>query len=196
MSHISYPALRGKHVCVFCGSRSGRRIEYALAAQQIGEILARSGAKLVFGGGRIGVMGIAADAALAHGGEVISVIPEYLRSAEVDHPGATTRHVVEDLFERKRVMMHLSDAFLTLPGGLGTLDELLEVLTWRQLGRHDKPIAVLNTSDYFQPLLNAIQHSVAEEFLTAGHRDMMIVDADPTRLLGRVATIIAEDEED
>ncbi|MCC6203095.1 MAG: TIGR00730 family Rossman fold protein [Gammaproteobacteria bacterium] len=196
MSNISFPALRGKRICVFCGSRSGRRPDYTQAAVHTGEILARSGAHLVFGGGRIGIMGILADTVLAHGGQVISVIPEYLRSAEVDHPGATEHHVVEDLFERKRVMMQLSDAFLTLPGSLGTFDEFLEVLTWRQLGRHDKPIGVLNTADYFVPMLQAIDHAVAEEFLSARYQDMMLIESDPAQLFGRIATVLAEDDDD
>ena len=196
MSNVSFPALRGKRLCIFCGSRSGRRSDYAQAARQVGEILARSGAQLVFGGGRIGIMGLVADAVLALGGHVISVIPEYLRSAEVDHPGATERHVVEDLFERKRVMMRLSDAFLTLPGGLGTFDEFLEVLTWRQLGRHDKPIGVLNTADYFAPMLRAIDHAVGEEYLSARYHEMMIVDSDPLKLMGRVAALLADNDEE
>lgn len=196
MQNESVSILGGKHICVFCGSRSGRRADYADAAHQIGTLLAGAGAKLVFGGGKVGIMGIAADAALAAGGEVVSVIPEYLRSAEVDHPHVTERHVVNDLFERKQVMMQLSDAFLALPGGLGTLDELLEVLTWRQLGRHDKPIGILNTADYFNPTLNAMQHAITEGFLSAGQMDWIIVEPDPQQLLGDLATAIRLYDED
>ncbi len=148
-------------------------------AEKVGELLANAGVGVIFGGGRIGLMGVLADSVLAAGGEVISVIPDYLRSEEVEHTGVTTRHIVDDLFERKALMMREADGFLALPGGLGTYDELLEVMTWRQLKQHLKPIGILNVAGYFDPFLQTVRRAQEEGFVPEGQLEMLLMGTDP-----------------
>ena len=160
---------------VYCGSYEGAKPAYREAARALGELLAENGIRLVFGGGDIGLMGAAADAALAAGGEVIGVIPGHLKEREVGHLGVTTLHVVGTMHERKERMFALSDACAILPGGLGTLDEALEVLTWKQLGLHAKPIVIVNVAGYWQPFLTLIEQVIAERFANEAARGLYSV---------------------
>ncbi len=153
-----------RSVCVFCGSRVGDDPGFRAAARQLGEQFARHGIRLVYGGGSIGLMGVLADAVLKHGGEVHGVIPEFLDRIEVGHTKLTSLDVVDSMHLRKAQMAEMSDAFLVLPGGLGTLDETMEILTWRQLGLHDKPILLLDHKGYWEPLLALIDHVVTRGF--------------------------------
>jgi len=173
-------------VCVFCGSQHGTRPDYAQAAAVLGEEIARRGWRLVYGGGNVGLMSVVADAALAAGGEVIGVIPDSLQERELGHGGVTTLHVVRSMHQRKALMAEESTAFIALPGGLGTLEELAEIWTWRQLGFHEKPIGVLNVAGFFDPLLSFLDHAMNEGFLKPVHRHRLIVDADPAGLLKRL----------
>ena len=154
-----------KAICVYCGSNAGSRPAYAERAAALGERIAREGLALVYGGGNVGLMGLAADAALAAGGEVIVVIPEQLVTWEVAHKGVSRLEVVANMHERKMRMFDLADAFVALPGGFGTLDEMFEMLTWRQLGIGDKPCAFLDVDGFYAPLLQMIDRMVAERFL-------------------------------
>ena len=154
-----------KAICVYCGSNTGNRPAYAERAIALGERIAREGLALIYGGGNVGLMGLAADAALAAGGEVIGVIPEQLVTWEVAHKGVSRLEVVANMHERKMRMFDLADAFVALPGGFGTLDEMFEMLTWRQLGIGDKPCAFLDVDDFYAPLLQMIDRMVAERFL-------------------------------
>jgi uncharacterized protein (TIGR00730 family) len=180
-----------RRVCVFCGSAVGVRPEYALAAQQFAGALASRGLGLVYGGGHVGLMGIVADAALAAGCEVIGVIPAALQEREIGHPRLTTMHVVGTMHERKAKMAALADAFVALPGGLGTLDETFEIWTWALLGIHQKPFALLNVVGYWQPLLAMVDRMVAEGFVRAEHRQMLCVSDDPSELLERMSSLAA-----
>jgi uncharacterized protein (TIGR00730 family) len=175
-----------KRLCVYCGSKAGVRDEYRIAAESFGRLLSERGIELVFGGGSIGVMGIRADAVLASGGRAIGVIPRCLSSKEVLHPNLTETIVVESMHERKARFEELADAFAALPGGLGTFEELFEILTWSQLGLHRKPVGVLNTAGYFDPLLAQIDLAIDEGFLNADHRELFIVETDPAVLLDRL----------
>jgi uncharacterized protein (TIGR00730 family) len=175
-----------RRVCVFCGSSLGSRPAYADAARGLGEALARRRIGLVYGGGSIGLMGVVADAALAAGGEVIGVIPRALERRELAHGKLTRLDVVGSMHERKARMAELSDAFVALPGGLGTLEELAEVLTWAQLGLHRKPCALLDAGGYWRPLTAFLDHAVAERFVRHEHRAMVLVDDDPEALLDRL----------
>jgi hypothetical protein len=175
-------------LCVFCGSSSGASPAYAEAASRFGRAAAGRGLTLVYGGGRVGLMGIVADAALAAGGTVIGVIPEALATRELAHAGVTELRVVASMHERKAMMSELADGFLALPGGIGTLEEWFEVWTWSQLGFQPKPCGLLNVAGYFDPLLAFLDHMTAERFLTAVHRSMAIVDDQPERLLDRLAS--------
>jgi uncharacterized protein (TIGR00730 family) len=172
-------------VCVFCGSSTGTGPGYRDAADHVGRRLAERGMGLVYGGARVGTMGVIADAALAAGGWVTGVIPQSLVDREVAHHGVDDLHVVADLHERKALMASLSDAFLALPGGAGTLEELFEVFTWAQLGLHDKPIALLDVGGYWQPMLRFLDHMAEEGFLKAEYRDMLIVHTDVDVVLDR-----------
>ncbi|MBN6036688.1 TIGR00730 family Rossman fold protein [Amycolatopsis sp. 195334CR] len=172
-----------KRVCVFCGSSPGNSPVYTEQAAALGKLLAERGIGLVYGGASVGTMGVVADAALAAGGEVIGVIPGHLMSAEVGHHGLTELHVVDTMHERKAMMAELSDAFLALPGGAGTLEELFEVWTWAQLGLHAKPLGLVDVAGYFEPLRKFVDHMVDEGFLRAQHREMVSVDPDPRVLL-------------
>ncbi|ALG75137.1 lysine decarboxylase [Azospirillum thiophilum] len=151
-------------VCVYCGASARVADVHKEAAHALGDGLARRGIRMVYGGGRVGLMGIAADAALAAGGEVVGIIPEHIQSAEIEHTGLTELHVVDSMHTRKRMMVERSDAFVILPGGLGTLDEAFEILTWKQLQLHDKPIVIADVDGYWRPLLGLIDHMVAQGF--------------------------------
>ena len=172
-----------KRVCVFCGSSSGARAEYTRAAAETGQVIARRGLGLVYGGGHVGLMGVAADAALRAGGEVIGAITHALRDREIGHDGLTELHVVRTMHERKALMAALSDGFLVLPGGIGTLEEFFEVWTWGQLGEHAKPVGLVNVAGYFDGLIRFLETMMAEGFLKRKHRKMLIVADTPTAVL-------------
>jgi uncharacterized protein (TIGR00730 family) len=176
-----------KHVCIFCGSSSGRPEVYTDAARALGTALAKNGLGVVYGGGKVGLMGELANACLRAGGEVIGVIPEHLVSRELAHHGVSRLIRVHSMHERKRRMAELSDAFLVLPGGIGTMDEFFEVFTWLQLGLHRKPVALLNPNGFFDPLLTLLDHMTAAHFLKARTRQQLIVETDPERLLVALA---------
>jgi len=176
-----------KRVCVYCGSSSGSRPEYAQAARDTGTMLAQRGLELVYGGAGRGLMGILADAALASGGKVTGVIPHALVKMEVAHRSLTDLRVVATIHERKAMMVELADAFIALPGGFGTLEEFCEVATWAQLGLHRKPHGLLNVAGYYDPLLAFLRHSVAEGFIRSEHHQMILSDTDPGHLLDRMA---------
>lgn len=174
-------------VCVFCGSSAGTRPAYADAARELGELLARRGICLVYGGGDVGLMGVLADSALAAGGEVIGVIPRALADREVAHGGLTALHVVRTMHERKQMMHDLSDGFIALPGGLGTLEEFFEVLTWGQLGMHAKPCGILDVEGYYEPMLALLDRAVDDQLLKPENRAMLMYDTSAERLLDRMA---------
>ena len=176
-----------KRVCVFCGSSSGARRSYREAAAELGRLLAASRIGAVYGGGNVGLMGALADAALAANGDVIGVIPEHLVSKELAHRGVDLR-VVHSMHERKALMADLSDAFVALPGGYGTLEEFCEVLTWSQLGLHAKPCGLLNVDGYYDGLLGLIDHAVAEGFVRPESRHLVIVADDAQQLLARLSS--------
>jgi uncharacterized protein (TIGR00730 family) len=173
-------------ICVFCGASSGAHPAYTEAARELGRTLARTGRRIVFGGGQVGMMGALADAALAAGGQVIGVIPKHLVAYEVAHPGLTELHVVGTMHARKQLMADRADAFVVLPGGLGTMEEFFEVWTWGQLGIHRKPYGLLNVHGYFDPLLAFLEHAVNERFIRPEHRKLLLVDTDPASLLERL----------
>ena len=175
-----------KRVCVFCGSSPGVDPIHAESAQQAGTAIAKAGLGLVYGGASVGLMGIVADAALVAGGEVIGVLPAALRDRELAHHGLTALHITGSMHERKAMMADLADGFVALPGGIGTLEELFEVWTWTQLGDHGKPVALLNVAGFYRPLLAFLDSVVAAGFMKATHRDMLIDEADVSRLLTRM----------
>jgi uncharacterized protein (TIGR00730 family) len=170
-------------VCVFCASRDGADPVYRRAAAAFGHELARRGMTLVYGGGRIGLMGALADGALAAGGRVVGVIPDFLREREVAHEALSECVKVDDLFERKAVMIERADAFVALPGGIGTFDEILEVIAWRQLRQLRQPIGLLDVNGYFRPWQELLAHCAREGFVAAAEVDHLIVEADPVALL-------------
>jgi uncharacterized protein (TIGR00730 family) len=174
-------------VCVFCGSANGVRPAYVETAHGFGVELARRGVGLVYGGGSVGLMGTLADAVLGAGGEVIGVIPRGLASRELAHPGLTEQRVVASMHERKATMAELSDGFVALPGGLGTLEETLEMLTWVQLGIHDKPVAVLNVDGYYDGLLKLLANAVREGFVRREYFDLLLFADTPVEVLDRLA---------
>jgi uncharacterized protein (TIGR00730 family) len=174
-----------KSVCVFCGSHPGDDPAYEAAARALGRTLAEAGIKLVYGGGHVGLMGSVADAALAAGGQVTGVMPKALVEREVAHTGLTRLHVVGSMHERKAKMSELSEGFVALPGGTGTLEEFFEVLTWAQLGEHGKPCGLLNVAGYYDPLLAVFDHMMNRGFLAEKHRAMVLVETEPTALLER-----------
>lgn len=177
-----------RYICVFCGSSTGNRATYATAAIALGEAIAARGWGIVYGGGRVGMMGRVADAALAAGGPVIGVIPHFLHEKEIAHPGLTELHLTESMHERKAKMAAIADAFVALPGGYGTLEELCEILTWAQLGIHNKPIGLLNVESYFDPLLQFFDTAVAEGFLQPPTlRNLLVATRDRELLLARLA---------
>jgi hypothetical protein len=175
-----------RSVCVFCGSNNGRRTEYADAAEELGREIARRGQRLVYGGGDVGVMGVLARAVLESGGEVTGVIPRRLYGI-VDHVELTELVIAADMHERKARMYEASDAFIAMPGGIGTLDELFEVWTWRQIGYHDKPVGLFEVEDFFKPLLAFIEHMSSEGFLSHELVDDLVVRNDAASLLDALA---------
>jgi uncharacterized protein (TIGR00730 family) len=177
-----------ERICVFCGSSPGADPAYAEAAADLGRLLAGRGLGLVYGGGHVGLMGVLADAALAAGGRVTGVIPEALAAKELAHGGLTELVVVGSMHERKARMSELSDAFIALPGGIGTLEEWFEVWTWSQLGFQPKPCGMLNVAGYYDHLLAFLDHMTAERFLSPPHRSMAIVEDRADRLLDRLAS--------
>lgn len=181
MTHPPVPVTQ--RICVFCGSALGTNAVYRQSAESLGAELARRGLGLVFGGGKVGLMGVVADATLAGGGHAIGVIPSFLSSKEIAHDGLPDLRVVESMHERKALMANLSDAFVVLPGGMGTLDETCEILTWAQLGLHQKPVGLLNTSGYFDQFMAFLDRAVADGFVRAEHRRLLIVASDPVELL-------------
>ncbi|MCS6800690.1 MAG: TIGR00730 family Rossman fold protein [Chloroflexota bacterium] len=170
-------------VCVFCGSNVGNAMAYRAAAEEVGSTLADLGITLVYGGGQIGLMGVVADAALARGGRVIGVIPEPLAIKEVAHAGLTELHLVSSMHERKALMMELSDGFIALPGGFGTLEEFFEVVTWGQLGIHRKPCGLLNVAGYYDPLIRFLDAAVEHGFIAPEHRQLVLEDSSIAGLL-------------
>jgi uncharacterized protein (TIGR00730 family) len=173
-----------KNVCVFCGSAPGLDPEYSRAARRVGQSLVRHGWGLVYGGGRVGLMGVIADAVLGCGGRAIGVIPEPLATKEIAHDGLTELHVVADMHQRKALMARESAAFLTLPGGIGTMEEFFETLSWAALGWHRKPIGLLNQNGFFNPLLALLEHCVAAHFVRAEKRELLVVSSDPDTVAG------------
>jgi uncharacterized protein (TIGR00730 family) len=180
-----------KRITTFCGSNPGARAEYGDAADALARALVRRGLALVYGGASVGLMGRLADGVIAGGGDVIGVIPSALRDKEIAHPGLTEMRGVASMHERKEVMTDLGDAFIALPGGFGTLDELAEALTWAQLGLHSKPCGVLEVAGFFAPLLEYLDRAVDEGFLLPVHRAMVLVERDPELLLDRLAAFRA-----
>jgi uncharacterized protein (TIGR00730 family) len=176
-----------KRVCVYCGSNAGRRSDYAEAAKDLARALVTRHIDLVYGGASVGVMGVLANTVLAEGGHVIGIIPHGLVEREVAHPGLSDLRVVASMHERKTLMAELSDGFIALPGGLGTLEELFEALTWAQLGLHQKPCGLLNVQNYYRRLIDFLDHAVAEQLLEAVYRAMLLVEEQPERLLERFA---------
>ncbi len=176
-----------RRLCVFCGSSVGGRPEYADEARRLGAAMARQGLGLVFGAGHVGLMGVLADAVLEAGGEAIGVIPQALVDRELAHGRLTELHVVDTMHQRKALMADLADAFVALPGGFGTADELFEILTWAQLGIHQKPVGLVNVGAFFDPLIAWIDHCVREGFLRPQHRDLLVISAESERLIGLLA---------
>jgi len=184
-------------ICIFCGSRPGRRPEYRAMTERLGRLLAEKGVELVYGGGNIGLMGIIADACLAAGGSVVGVIPEALVGREVagrtvEHSGLSRLEVVDSMHTRKARMAEQADGFIALPGGFGTFEELFEILTWAQLGFHQKPIGLLDVAGYYDPLLELCDRAVAEGFLSAESRALLLFRTEPDALLDAMAAYCAE----
>lgn len=175
-------------ICVYCGSSAGNHPAHRATALAIGGLLAREGITVVYGGGNVGLMGAVADGALAAGGKVIGVIPQSLLEKELGHRSVTELHVTGSMHERKQMMVDLSDGFIALPGGFGTLDELFETLTWLQLGFHDKPVGLLNANGFFDGLTTFITHMSREGFLKPEHADCVLVESDAEKLLARMRT--------
>ncbi len=176
-----------KRICIYCGSRNGSRPAYDQAARDMGAALARRGIGLVFGGGRVGLMGVLADAVLAGSGTVTGVIPRALVSREIAHLDLKDLRIVNSMHERKSLMAELADAFIALPGGFGTLEEMMEILTWSQLRLHAKPCGLLNVENFYDPLLKFLDHAVAVEFIPAGMRKSIVVETDAEKLLDSLA---------
>jgi uncharacterized protein (TIGR00730 family) len=173
-------------VSVYCASSSGVDPAFATAAAAVGRLLAERNVRLIYGGGHVGLMGILADAVLEHGGEVHGVITRALERKEIAHAGLTTLEVVETMHERKALMADAADAFVMLPGGFGTWEEFLEALTWTQLGVHLKPCGVLNVAGFFDPLIALIDQATKQRFVRREHRDLLVIDFDPSTLLDRL----------
>lgn len=175
-----------QRVAVYCASNDGVRPEYIASASALGTLLAQRGVTVVYGGGRVGLMGALADAALAAGGDVIGVMPHGLVQREVAHHGLTALRVVDSMHERKAMIADLADAFITLPGGLGTLEELFETWTWAQLGVHRKPVGLFNVSDFWTPLIAWLDHVGQEGFLRGNPREWLVIDDDADSMLNRL----------
>jgi uncharacterized protein (TIGR00730 family) len=181
-----------RRLCVFCGSYTGRRTVYRAATEQLGLLLVERGIELVYGGGNIGLMGVLADTILARGGRAIGVIPESLMAKEVSHTGLTELRIVNSMHERKALMSDLSDGFIALPGGFGTVEEFCEVVTWSQLGLQSKPCGLLNVENYYDHLLELFDHAVREGFLREKNRRLVLDDEDPARLLEKLKVFRSE----
>ena len=175
-----------RSICVFCGASTGTDPVYREAAAAMGRTLAEQGITLVYGGGAVGLMGVVADAALAAGGEVVGIIPQSLKDAEIGHPGLTRLEIVDGMHARKARMAELADAFIAMPGGLGTLEELFEVWTWGQLGYHAKPLGLLDTNHFYAKLSHFLDHLVAEAFVRPQYREMLQRGDTPDALLERL----------
>ena len=175
-----------RSICIYCGSSPGDHPAYMESARRMGTLIAEGGHRLVYGGGHVGLMGAAADAALQAGGEVVGVIPKDILDKEVGHGGVTELYTVGSMHERKMKMAHLSDSFVALPGGIGTLEEIIEVLTWSQLGFHSKACGVLNVEGFFDPLFALLDHMVAHRFLREEHRAQLLCGDTPEAVLARV----------
>jgi uncharacterized protein (TIGR00730 family) len=173
-------------ICVFCGTNPGSRPEYGAAARRLGQMLAEQGIELVYGGASVGIMGQLADSVHEHGGHVTGIIPQQLMEKEAAHTGIPNLIVVASMHQRKSQMADMSDGFIALPGGIGTLEGLFEILTWAQLGIHAKPSGILNVAGYFDGLTGFLDHAVKEGFLTEAHRHAIIVETEPERLLQRM----------
>jgi len=176
-----------KRLCVFCGSSHGANSAYAEAAKNLGGELARRGIELVYGGGKVGLMGVIADAVLAGGGRVTGIIPESLMAKELGNKTIQDLRVVKTMHERKALMAELSDGFIAMPGGIGTFEEFFEIVTWAQLGFHTKPCALLNVNGFYDPLLQLLDHSIAEGFVKPKQRDLVLVEPDFRKVLDRMA---------
>jgi len=174
---------RIQRICVFCGSRPGHQAIYRQAADELGRMLAQRGYGLVYGGGQVGLMGVIADAVMRYGGEVDGVIPRPMVSRELAHLQITRLHEVGSMHERKARMAELADAFIAMPGGFGTFEELFEIITWAQLGIHRKPIGLLNAAGYFNPLQHLMEQAISEGFVKPEHRQLTVIEAQPTPLL-------------
>lgn len=181
-----------KSLCVYCGSSAGASPTYADAARLLAKVFVDSNISLVFGGGKVGLMGVIADEVLRLGGEVTGVIPKALMDKEVGHGGLTRLHIVKDMHERKAMMAELSDGFIAMPGGIGTLEELFEVFTWSQLGLHDKPIGLLNVNGFYDGLTAFLQHMVDEKFLRREQASLLIHESDPTVLVARLKSYVPQ----
>ncbi len=176
-----------KSICVFCGSADAVHADYMAGARLMGQTLAERGFRLIYGGGRTGLMGGVADAVLEAGGEVVGVIIPSMNTAALAHVGLTQMDVVEGMHARKARMHELADGYIAMPGGFGTFDELFETVTWAQTGAHEKPVGLFNIRDYYAPLLAAIDHAVAEGFIFQEHRDVLFCESDPNALLDKLA---------
>ncbi|OWP61995.1 Rossman fold protein, TIGR00730 family [Hymenobacter amundsenii] len=179
-----------KSVAVYCGSSAGTNPEFSQQATEMGRILAERNLTLVYGGGRVGLMGVVADSVLAHGGRAIGVIPDFLMGKEVEHRGLTELHVVKSMHERKLLMAELAEGFVAMPGGFGTLEELFEVLTWGQLGLHKKPIGVLNVAGFYDHLLRALDHMADQGLLRRENRQQLLSHPNPAALLDALAAYV------
>ncbi len=175
-----------KSICIFCGARTGNDPAFGIVAEETGRAIAKAGLTLVYGGGRVGLMGITADAALAAGGKVIGIIPQFLADKEVEHRNLTEVHIVQSMHERKTMMADLSDGFVALPGGAGTLEEIFEQWTWAQLGIHTKPVAFLNAGGFYEPLIEMIARMKSTGFIQPELADMVIVGENITSILAQL----------
>ncbi|WP_392559516.1 LOG family protein [Orbus mooreae] len=182
-----------KNICIFCGASNGNNVAYQLYAQKLGELIAKQGRNLIYGGGNKGLMGIIANAVLEHGGEVIGIIPERLVKAETAHHGITKLEVVADMHIRKARMADLADAFIAMPGGSGTLEEIFEVWTGAQIGYHEKPVALYDVNHFWQPMQAFLQHAVQEGFIRESFYNTLIVSDDPEILLQHIDSYIPKD---
>jgi uncharacterized protein (TIGR00730 family) len=178
-----------RSICVFCGSATGAKPEYADSARELAREMARRGIRVVYGGASVGVMGALADSALEFGAEVVGVMPQALVDREIAHTGLTELRIVANMHERKAMMAELSDAFIALPGGLGTLEELFEVWTWGMLGPHDKPFGLLNVAGYYEPLVAFLDHAVDEGFIRQTQRARLVVANEPSAWLTRLRVL-------
>lgn len=180
-----------RKICIFTGSQSGARTEYADAARQMSRVLVERGYGLVYGGGKVGLMAVLADEVLERGGHVTGVIPDALVSQEVAHRGLSELRVVQSMHERKAMMAELSDGFIALPGGIGTMEEFFEVLSWAQLGIHDKPCGLLNVAGYYDPLIQFLDHAVTQDFIKPKHHALLVVERTAAKLLDRFEAVLA-----